>query len=184
MSEPEDYDGKPEKAETFITQCTTYFLNNPEAKDSIKISCALSHMKTGVVLQFTENVCHLQNTEGGQQLSDINYVSTWDEFVLKFNKHFADKDKMSKAQAKLQNITPGRYTIDKFIIEFKQYEQDTHLDDTALLIFFKKVMPSWIFDQITKLLTIPTSLTKWKKYTLHFDRNKQEQEEFKRTFGH
>ena len=59
MSELEDYDGKPEKSDSFIAQCTTYFLNDPEATDKVKILCALSHMKTGTVLQFAENVRRL-----------------------------------------------------------------------------------------------------------------------------
>lgn len=183
IAEPDDYSGKAEDAKKFLSQCDAYFESCTDASDAQKISCALSHMKTGNALLFAEGVRKARASYDPKVHTDAyKYYQTWDNLVSNFKSVFHERDSTAKAQEKLQTMRQGYRTAEEYILEFSRYELDAEFDDKANLAFFKRGLQPWIRDKIYGMDTIPSDLDGWKDRAMKFDQNKREQSEFERSF--
>lgn len=184
IAEPDDFSGKAGDAKKFLAQCEAYFENCTDASDAQKISCALSHMKSGNALLFAEGVRKARASYNPKVHTDTSkYYQTWDDLLGNFKSVFHERDSTAKAQEKLQNMHQGTRTAEEYVLEFSRYELDAEFDEKANLAFFKKGLQPWIRDKIYGMEVVPKTLDDWKDKAMQFDQNKREQSEFEKSFG-
>ena len=85
--------------------------------------------------------------------------------IVRFKKTFRPLDRQGKAQTEIETIkmTGDLAEIDKFILAFDKSARISGLDDKALLLFFKRALPSTLVDNISGIFPQPKGLEEYKK---------------------
>lgn len=173
VATPDIFDGTTSKADTFLSQLTLYFHGKRLHDDSDRIIFALSYMKEGNAGKWAK-----QKVIEYGKIGSI--TTTWDEFVVEFQKTFGDPDPANTARHKLAQLKQGNQTADQYVASFREWKDDTGYNDAALVEQFKKGLHSALVDKIYGLSDMPTTLEGWITWALKFDRQWRQREEMKK----
>lgn len=173
VATPDIFDGTTSKADTFLSQLTLYFHGKRLHDDSDRIIFALSYMKGGNAGKWAKQKVIDYGKKG-------SITTTWEEFVVEFQKIFGDPDPANTARHKLTQLKQGSQTADQYVANFREWKDDTGYNDAALIEHFKKGLHSALVDKIYGLSDMPTTLEGWIAWALKFDRQWKQREEMKK----
>lgn len=180
VATPDVFDGKLDKAETFLRQLLLYFhvKHDDFTDDWDKINFALSYMKGGTAGTWADQIVERYEEEAPMEIFD-----DWDDFKDKFRTTFADQDPASTARHKMDQIKQGSRTTDEYVAEFRELVPRTGYNDAAHVEKFEKGLNQSLVDRIYALPEMPTTLKEWIKWATKLDRQWRQREAKKKTAG-
>jgi len=128
VAELDDYDGRHETFNTFMSQLYLHFAGKPTiyANDQMEVITALSYMKKGTIT-----------------------FRDWAEFEKKLKEMFDDPNKKQVAQVKLHALKKTvKQSADEYFAEFEQLISLAGFNDEALLDILHQNLDKPTFDAI------------------------------------
>ena len=172
VAEPDDYDGRHETFDTFMSQLYLHFAGKPTvyANDQMKIITALSYMKKGFASTWATNIT--------KQLRErTTTFGDWVQFENKLKETFDDPNKKRVAQVKLHALKKTvKQSADEYFAEFEQLASLAGFNDEALLDILHQNLDKPTFDAIVAAPQVERTLQGWKDYAKKYDRNKRANE--------
>ena len=147
---PDIFDGKREKVEHFIRQCSLVFARDPInfSGYSNKITYALSLIHGGLVQEWVGLKLDQRTAVANGEPNVVEPFSSWINFTYQLEEHFGDPNKEETAQKKLWEIKQGGWSSEDFITDFQTYQMQTGYDEKALTSIFKQSMNQSILQTI------------------------------------
>jgi hypothetical protein len=174
VSDPDEFDGKPENLPTFLHQLKLNFAANPYrfVQPHDQILYALSFMRKGAPGQWSQQVwkevLRHESTPGGV----IGFqFATWAGFKAQLKTKFGDSDPAATARHKLEHLKQGTRTAEEYSIEFNDIAYRTGFNDAGHIEYFKKGLNRELLKKVYSLPDVPDTLSDWIKYAIRFDRN-------------
>jgi len=172
VAEPDDYDGRHETFDTFMSQLYLHFAGKPTvyANDQMKVITALSYMKKGFASTWATNIT--------KQLREHTITfGDWAEFEKKLKETFDDPNKKRVAQVKLHALKKTvKQSADEYFAEFEQLASLAGFNDEALLDILHQNLDKPTFDAIIAAPQVERTLQGWKDYAKKYDRNRRANE--------
>src|SRR5882762_6581409 len=104
---PDIFDGKRDKVEHFIRQCSLVFARDPVnfAGSSNKITYTLSLIRGGLAQEWAGLKLDQRTAAANGEPNAVEPFNGWIDFVYQLEEHFSDPNKEETTQRKLQEIT-------------------------------------------------------------------------------
>jgi hypothetical protein len=164
---PEPFDGKPDKADTFLSNLENYFFLNatlfPDAGK--KISSALTYFKPGT--QAGEWARDRQKT--ALALTPVNF-GTWADFITAFKKHFVPAEGEMEAGHLMYNTRMGNRAFNEWYQEWSNYASRAGVDAKTKMFAFRQNLPAALHQKILGVTPQPDTLDALAEKAREFDR--------------
>ena len=183
VSPPDPFNGDRTHTTTFLRQLRTYFAAYPQqlTSDSIRITYALSFMKTGHAATWANHI--VEAREDAERTGEVLQLSTWTAFVESFKKRFGELDAQRTAQDKLQMLRQDSSTVEELNQEFNELAIKTGFNETSLLRYYEQTLKSWIADAIYRMHPMPCTLEEWQNKAEDLDRQDRTRKAHKTSDG-
>src|SRR5882762_3229565 len=177
---PNIFDGKRNKVEHFIRQCSLVFAGDPTnfAGSTNKITYALSLICGGLAQEWAGLKLDQRTAAANGEPNAVDPFTGWIDFVYQLEEHFGDPNKEETAQRKLQEIKQGGRASEDFVTDFQTYQIQTGYDEKALILIFKTSMNRSILQTIYGFQRIPNMLKDWQDTAIAVDRRRREYQMF------
>ncbi|KAF6760836.1 hypothetical protein DFP72DRAFT_1062574 [Ephemerocybe angulata] len=134
--EPDQYDGNPDKLETFLNQLELIWASAPSRyrDHNIRIRYTFSRMRKDHAQTWT-------NIKQPQFMKGEIVWDSWDDFVLELQATFPTEDKRLKAISMVETLRmdPNKHASD-FFIQWEKWAPYTGMNDAGLLVFLLKAI--------------------------------------------
>src|SRR5882762_2253460 len=177
---PDVFDGKREKVEHFIRQCSLVFAGDPInfLGYNNKITYTLSLIRGGLAQEWAGLKLDQRTAVTNGEPNAVEPFSSWADFAYQLEEHFGDPNKEETTQRKLREIKQGGRSLEDFIMDFQTYQMQTSYDEKALTSIFKQSMNQSILQTIYGFQHIPNTLKDWQDTAITVDRRRQEYQMF------
>jgi hypothetical protein len=171
VAKPTPFSGRRSDTESFLFQLDLLFQGNPTKynTDQIKISTALSYMKTGVAADWARD-WHNKNIDA----TTNTYAPTWPTFRQALAMRFEAVNEKELSQDIIQNMRATK-GINQYVEDFNRIADKANFDEKANIAFFKRGLPRWCLDKIMDLDSSirPDTLAKWQEKALRYEAEKK-----------
>src|SRR5882762_1800768 len=160
---PDVFDGKRDKVEHFIRQCSLVFAGDPInfLRYNNKITYALSLIHGGLAQEWAGLKLDQRTAVANREPNAVEPFISWANFAYQLEEHFGDPNKEETMQRKLGDIKQGGRSAEDFITDFQTYQTQTGYDEKALTLIFKQSMNRNILQTIYGFQCIPNTLKDW-----------------------
>jgi Retrotransposon gag protein/Zinc knuckle len=179
---PSEFDGDRSQGQAFLNSCQTYIRLSPDSflSDEIKITWALSYMKTGRAAKWAARVFKWEeDNEGYPKFLD------WNEFRTEFRKDFCPAHSDVAAINKLESTTyyQKTRTLDNYMDEFVDLVLEAgYTDLKTIVVKFRKGLDPQIQNTIATMAygrPSDSSPEDWYEAAKNVDQNRAANEAFK-----
>jgi len=177
---PDVFDGKREKVEHFIRQCSLVFAGDPINFLGYhnKITYALSLICSVLAQEWAGLKLDQRTAIANGEPNAVEPFSSWMDFAYQLEEHFGDLNKEETVQRKLQEIKQGGRSSEDFVMDFQTYQMQTSYDEKVLTSIFKQSMNWSILQTIYGFQCIPSTLKDWQDTAITVDRRRREYQMF------
>jgi hypothetical protein len=167
-SAPEPYDGKPEKADTFINNLGNYYFLNTTTfdTDEKKVSSALTYFKI--------------STPAGEWAHDRQSAAlsatppdfgTWANFQTLFKAHFIPAHTELEATQYLHTNKMGNHPFNEWYQEWSTQAECSHSNAHTKMFCFRKAIPIPLHQKILGVTPAPDTMEELVRLAREFNRN-------------
>ena len=182
---PNEYDGNCFKGQAFLTSCQTYIHLCPESfpGDHVKITWALSHMKSGWAAKWAEQIFIWEEKHKG-----YSKFLDWEEFRKEFWKDFCPAHADVTAINKLESTSyyQKSRSVDNYLDKFVDFIVEAgYMDPKTTVVKFQKGLDLQIQNTIaTMAYGCPsnTSPEDWYEVAKNVNQNHAANEVFKSAY--
>jgi hypothetical protein len=167
-SAPEPYDGKPEKADTFINNLRNYyFLNtNTYDTDQKKVSSALTYFKIGTPAGEWAH----DRQSAALSATPINF-GTWADFQTRFKAHFVPAHTELEATQYLHTNKMGNRPFNEWYQEWSTQAECSSSNAHSKMFCFRKAIPPALHQKILGVNPAPDTMDALVALAREFDLN-------------
>jgi hypothetical protein len=167
-SAPEPYDGKPEKADTYINNLGNYYFLNTTTfdTDEKKVSSALMYFKIGT--PAGEWACDRQSSALSATPPDFG---TWADFQTLFKAHFVPAHTELEATQYLHTNKMGNRPFNEWYQEWSTQAERSHSNAHTKMFCFRKTIPIPLHQKILGVTPAPNTMEELVRLAREFDRN-------------
>jgi hypothetical protein len=167
-SAPEAYDGKPEKADSFINNLGSYYFLNTGTYDTDrkKVSSALTYFKIGTPAGEWAHDKQL----AALSATPVNF-GTWVDFQTQFKAHFVPAHTELEATQYLHTKKMGNRPFNEWYQEWSTQAERSHSNAHTKMFCFRKAILPALHQKILGVNPAPDTLEALVLLAREFDRN-------------
>ncbi len=165
-SAPESFDGKTDKAETFLSQIENYYYLNEGVlgDESRRVSAALTHFKAG-----TPAGDWAQDRTRAALAQTPRDFGTWADFVAAFKAHFIPVDSQLEAGALMHNHRQGNKPFNEWYQTWYTHASRAGVDEPTKMFAFRRNLNPALHNKLLTLSPQPATLAALVEKARQFD---------------
>src|SRR3984893_11458629 len=163
---PEAFDGKPDKAETFLSQLDNYYyLNDASFMDeSRRVSATLTHFKAG-----TSAGKWAQDRTTTALTANPRSFGTWAAFKAAFKAHFIPADSQLEAGALMHSLKQGQKPFNEWYQTWYTHASQAGVDKATKMFAFHRNLNQALHNKLLTISPQPNTLTALVEKARQFD---------------
>ena len=166
-SPPEAFDGKAEKAESFLSQLDNYYYLNEAAftNDSRRVSAALTHFKAGTTAgDWAQDRVTAAMTANPRTFGD------WDDFTAAFRKHFIPAKSQLESHAMMHHYPQNATPFNEWYQQWYTYALRARVDEPTRIFAFRRNLNYSLHQKLLSITPQPDTLALLVEKAREFDR--------------
>ena len=164
---PEAFDGKADRAETFLSQLENFYYLNEDVytDESQRVSAALTHFKTGTPAGEWAR----DRTNAALQARPRTF-GTWQDFISAFKSHFVPAESALEAAAQMHNLRQGNRPFNEWYQTWYTHASRAGVDENTKMFAFRRNLNQALHNKIIALSPQPRTLAALVEKARDFDR--------------
>ena len=164
---PESFDGKPDKAETFLAQMRTYYNLNADAfaDESRRVNAALTHFKSGTPAgEWAQD-----RANAALNATPVDF-GTWADFIAAFKSHFIPVDSQLESSVHMHNYKQQNKPFNEWYQNWYTHASRAGVDEQTKMFAFRRNLNQGLHTKIIAMSPQPTTLAGLVEKARDFDR--------------